>query len=374
MKKPPTRGRRIRRFVARIAAVVLVIMVAGFLVAWSRSTNDCEEVKRNRPVDGMQAVIYCEYGSPEVLELATIEKPVPGDSQVLVRVRAAAVNPLDWHYMRGTPYLMRLDGGLRKPKVIRLGVDFAGTVESVGRAVTQFGPGDEVFGARTGALAQYITIRQDRVAAKPANITFEQAAAVPVSALTALQALRDHGKVDPGQKVLINGASGGAGTFAVQIAKALGAEVTGVSSGRNSELVRSLGADHVIDYTMQDFTKGGERYDVIIDNVGNRSLSDLRDVLAPTGRYVMVGGPSGRWIDPFPRVLGLIVTSWFVDQEMRFFMSKLDTEDLKLLREMIETGRITPVIDRRYPLAEAAKAIEYLETGRARGKVIVLPE
>ena len=371
MKKPTIRGRRVRRVIARLSAVVIVLLMTGCLVAYWRSTNECADVKQSRPTDGMQAIIYCDYGSPEVLELSTLEKPVPGDSQVLVRVRAAAVNPLDWHYMRGTPYPMRLDGGLRKPKVIRLGVDFAGTVESVGRAVTQLEPGDEVFGARTGAFAQYVTIREDRVVRKPANITFEQAAAVPVAGLTALQALRDHGKVGPGQKVLINGASGGVGTFAVQIAKALGAEVTGVCSSRNVELVRSIGADHVIDYTKEDFTRRDERYDVIIDNVGNHSLSDLRGVLAPTGTYVMVGGPSGRWIDPFPRVLALVVTSWFVDQEMRFFMSRIDQEDLTLLRQMIEAGQLTPVIDRRYPLAEATRAVEYLETGRARGKVVI---
>ena len=374
MKTPDTFGRRVRRYMARLLAVVLVALMSSCLVAYWRSTNDCEDVKRDPPADGMQAIIYCDYGSPAVLELATLARPVPGDSQVLVRVQAAAVNPLDWHYMRGTPYLMRLGEGFRKPKVIRLGTDFAGTVEAVGRAVTLFQPGDTVFGARTGAFARYVTVREDRIAAKPGNITVEQAAAVPVAALTALQALRDHGKVRPGQKVLINGASGGVGTFAVQIAKALGAQVTGVSSSRNVELVRSLGADHVIDYTKEDFTQREERYDVIIDNVGNHSLSDLRDVLTPTGTYVMVGGPSGRWLDPIPRVFGLMITSWFADQEMRFFISQLNQEDLATLSDMMTKGQMTPVIDRRYTLAETAKAIEYLETGRARGTVVITIE
>jgi len=320
----------------------------------------------------MKAIVYCDYGPPEGLKLGTVEKPVPGDSQVVVRVRAASVNPLDWHYMRGTPYIGRIEMGLRKPKVIRLGVDFAGTVESVGPAVTGLKPGDEVFGGRTGAFAQYVTVRQGRVVSKPSNVTFEQAAVVPVAAITALQGLRDHGKVRPGERVLINGASGGVGTFAVQIAKWLGAEVTGVSSTRNVELVRSIGADHVVDYTKDDFTRGAVRYDVIIDNVGNRSLSDLRRVLTPTGRYVMIGGPSGRWIAPFPRVLALVVTSWFVNQDMRFFVSRLNQPDLTTLRDLIEAGTVTPVIDRRYTLSQVSEAIAYLETGRARGKVVIV--
>jgi NADPH:quinone reductase-like Zn-dependent oxidoreductase len=368
-KRAPVR--RVRRILARVAAVIAVLMFSGCMVAWFRSTNACYDGTRAVPKEGMQAIVYCDYGSPEVLKLETIEKPTPGDSSVLVRVRAAAVNPLDWHYMRGEPRLMRLGEGFRRPKEIRLGVDFAGTIESVGKAVTQFKPGDEVFGARTGAFGQYITVRATMVTSKPGNVGFEEAAAIPVSALTALQALRDHGKVGPGQKVLINGASGGVGTFAVQIAKALGAEVTGVCSSRNVELVRSLGADHVIDYTKEDFTKSDTRYDVIIDNVGNHPVADLRRMLPPDGRYVMVGGPSGGWIDPFPRVLTLIVTGWFVDQDLSFFISRLSGEDLALLREMIEAGQITPVIDRRYTLAEVPKAIEYLETGRARGKVVI---
>ena len=376
MKKPSTRWGRVRRIVARLAALGLLLLVAMGLIAYARSTNACVDGDHPSPASGgMVAIIYCEYGSPEVLRLDTLEKPVPSDSQVLVRVRAVAVNPLDWHYMRGEPSFARSSMGLRKPVVTRLGVDFSGTVEAVGRAVTRFEPGDEVFGARTGAFAQWVTVRERAVVSKPANITHEQAAAVPVAALTALQGLRDQAGVRAGQKVLINGASGGVGTFAVQIAKWLGAEVTGVCSTRNVELVRSIGADHVVDYTREDFTKGSEQYDVIIDNVGNHGLSDLRRVLTPNGTYVMIGGPKGRWLDPLPRVFALVVTSRFVDQKMRFFISQVNLEDLTILRDLMESGAITPVIDRRYgSLSELPKAIEYLETGRARGKVVVVVE
>lgn len=372
LNKPKGLGAQLRRTLARLAGLILVVLIAVGLIAYWRSTNECADRDRVSPSNGMKAIIYCDYGPPEVLKLENVEKPVPSDSQVLVRVRAAAANPLDWHYMRGTPYIGRLEMGLRKPKVIRLGVDFAGTVESVGRAVTQFKPGDEVFGTRTGAFAEYVAVWEDRVVSKPSNVTFEKAAAVPVAALTALQGVRDHGKVRSGQKVLINGASGGVGTFAVQIAKSLGAEVTGVSSTRNVDLVRSLGADHVVDYTKEDFTRSAVRYDVIIDNVGNHSISALRQVLTPDGKYVMIGGPSGRWIAPFPRVLAAVVTSWFVDQDMRFFLSQVNEQDLTTLGDLIQAGTITPVIDRRYKLSDVPKAIEYLETGRARGKVVIV--
>ena len=374
MNRPAPRPRRVRRIIARLAAFALLVSLSGCLFAYFRSTNECADQDRPSPAIGMQAVVYCDYGSPDVLKLETVEKPVPTDSQVLVRVRAAAVNPLDWHYMRGTPQLARMEMGLRKPKVIRLGVDFAGTVEAVGSAITRFKPGDEVFGARTGAFAQYVTVRESYVVSKPSNVSFEQAAAVPVAALTALQALRDQGQLRPGQKVLINGASGGVGTFAVQIARALGADVTGVCSGRNVELVRSLGAHHVIDYTKENFTTGEQRYDLIVDNVGNHPVPDIRRVLTPHGRYVMVGGPSEGWADPLPRVLSLVVTSWFVDQDLRFFISKVDRDDLTLLRDMIEAGTITPMIDRTYSLSEVPQAIAYLETGRARAKVAITVE
>jgi NADPH:quinone reductase-like Zn-dependent oxidoreductase len=320
----------------------------------------------------MKAVVYCDYGPPDVLRIEAAEKPIPTDSQVLVRVRAASVNPLEWHYMRGAPYFARFGMGLRKPVNTRLGVDFSGVVESVGRSVTQFKPGDEVFGGRTGALAEYVTVRENgNVVLKPSNITFEQAATVPVAAITALQGLRDKGQVKPGQRVLINGASGGVGTFAVQIAKSLGANVTGVCSTRNVEMVRSIGADQVVDYTKDDFTTGAERYDVILDNVGNRSLSDIRRVLKPDGKYVMVGGPSGKWVDPLPRVLHMLVTSPFVKQDMTMFISELNKQDLTILRDLMASGKMTPVIDRRYSMTEIGPAIEYLETGRARGKVVI---
>lgn len=290
----------------RIVRWTLVVVPFGLLfvglVAYWRSTNTCDDRPLGAPVNPMRAVAYCDYGSTDVLTIETIEKPVPTDGQVLVRVRAAAVNPLDWHYMRGTPYVMRLDTGLRKPKVTRLGVDFAGTIEAVGPHVTRFKPGDDVFGGRTGALAEYVTMRETgALVAKPANVTFEQAAAVPIAALTALQALRDRGRIGPGQKVLINGASGGVGTYAVQIARHFGAEVTGVCSTRNVALVRSLGAHHVVDYTRENFTRGTQRYDVILDNVGNHPLRAITRVLTPDGRYVLIGagGPEDhRWIGP----------------------------------------------------------------------------
>lgn len=361
-----------RRILGWTVAALALALVVGGAAAWWASSNDCD---RGLPAGGerMKAVIHCEYGSPDALELREIQRCVPADDELLVRVRAAAVNPLDWHYVRGTPYLARLlDMGLRKPKVIRLGVDFAGTVEAVGAKVTRFRSGDEVFGGRTGAFAEYVCVREHRaVVHKPPGLTFEEAAAVPVAAVTALQGLRDEGALQPGQKVLVNGASGGVGTFAVQLAKAFGADVTGVCSTRNVELVRSLGADQVVDYTREDFTRTGERYDVLLDNVGNRSLSECRRVLAPEGRYVMVGGPKGRWLDPLPRALAAHVTSWFVPQRMGAFLAELNQEDLTVLRELLAAGKVRPAIDRRYPLAEVPAAIRYLEEGRARGKVVI---
>ena len=367
-----------KRALKWIAAAVPLALLVAFLFAYWSSDNACSEdgrVAADAPRTPMRAVIYCDYGPPEVLTLQDVERPVPDDDQVLVRVRAAAVNPLDWHYMRGTPYIARFGMGLRKPKVTRLGVDYAGTVEAVGRNVTQFKPGDEVFGGRNGAFAQYVVARADRaIARKPANLTFEQAAAIPVSGLTALQALRDQGKIRPGQKVLINGASGGVGTFAVQLAKSLGAEVTGVCSTRNVDMVRSIGADHVIDYTKENFTTRPERYDLVIDNVGNHSLRATRGVLTPEGKMVIVGGPSGRWVDPLPRAFGARAMSSFSRQKMSFFMAELRPSDLAELRDLAEAGKLTPVIDRRYELSEIQAAIAYLETGRARGKVVVTME
>lgn len=321
----------------------------------------------------MQAIRYRCYGSPEVLELAVVARPTPADDEVLVKVHAASVNPLDWHYMRGKPYIMRLSSGIGRPADPRFGVDFAGTVEAVGKNVQRFKPGDEVFGGKSGALAEYVTVREDRaLVLKPADISFEEAAAVPVAAITALQAVRDKGQVKPGHKVLVNGASGGVGTFAVQIAKSYGAEVTGVSSTRNVELVRSIGADHVIDYKQQDFTRGAQRYDVIIDNVGNHPLLAYRRVLEPDGIVVMVGGPSGDpWIGPLARPIRAAVLSPFVSQRFAMLMAALNAEDMGVLRDLLAAGRLKPVIDRRYTLPEVPAAIAYLEEGRARGKVVI---
>ncbi len=327
----------------------------------------------------MKAVIYTNYGPPDVLEIRDIKKPVPNDDQVLVKVRAAALNPLDWHFMEGTPYIGRLMmGGLRKPKEPRLGVDYAGTVEAVGKnpaAAGWFKPGDEVFGGRIGAFAEYVCVRADRgVALKPANLTFEQAAAIPVAGLTALRGLRNKGKVQPGQKVLINGASGGVGTFAVQIAKSFGAEVTGVCSTRNVDLVRSLGADHVIDYTKEDFTKSEERYDVILDNVGTQPLLGFRRVLKPKGICVLIGGGGpndGRWIGPLARPVKALLMSPFISQKMGMMLAKPSKDDWSILGDLMQSGKVKPVIDRTYKLSEVRQAIAYLEEGHARGKVVI---
>ena len=324
----------------------------------------------------MKAIVYHRFGSSEVLQLASVEKPAPKDDEILVRVRAASLNPLDWHYMEGTPYVARLMGfGLTTPTDPRLGVDFAGTVEAAGKNVTEFRPGDDVFGMRTGAFAEYLTVRAARsVVKKPAAVTFEQAAAVPVAAVTALQALRDAGKLQAGEKVLINGASGGVGTFAVQLAKSMGGEVTGVCSTRNLELVRSLGADHVVDYTKQDFTASGQRYDLIVDNVANRSLLANRRALAPHGRYVLVGGGGvheNRWVGPLVRPLRALMLSRVVSQDMHMMIADTNKADLAQLGDLIAAGKLKPVIDRRYKLSETPAAMTYLETGHARGKVVI---
>ncbi|MFQ6006823.1 MAG: NAD(P)-dependent alcohol dehydrogenase [Woeseia sp.] len=320
----------------------------------------------------MKAIVYRCYGSPDVLEIEDIERPSPADNEVLVKVHAASINPLDWHYMRGSPYIMRLGSGLGTPKDSSLGVDFAGTVEAVGRNVKRFKPGDEVFGGRSGAFAEYLTIPDDRaLVLKPASVTFEQAASAPIAAITALQALRDKGRLKSGQKVLINGASGGVGTFAVQIAKFFGAEVTGVCSTRNVEMVRSIGADHVFDYTREDYTESGQRYDLIIDNVGNHSLSANRRVLGPEGTLVIVGAPKGDWLRPFMRPIKAFLLSPFVGQEFVMILAHMDTEDLAFLGDLMQAGKLTPVIDRRYRLSEVPAAIRYSEQGHARGKIII---
>ncbi len=354
--------------------LVLFVGVVLLFIAYWRSTNDCDQLGVAQG-DTMKAIVYCDYGLAN-LKLADIKKPAPTDDQVLVKIRAASVNPYDWHFVEGTPKIMRAMGvGVRKPKDTRLGVDFAGTIEAVGKNVTQFKPGDEVFGGRAGAFAEYVCRRAEgAIALKPANITFEQAASVNIAGITALQGLRDKGKVQPGQKVLINGASGGVGTFAVQIAKSFGAEVTGVCSTRNVDLVRSLGADHVIDYTKEDFAQGTERYDVILDNVPNHSLSECRHVLNPKGKYVMIGGGGpndSRWVGPFGRVIHALLASPFVSQEMGMMMADSNRNDLTVLADMMQSGKVKPVIDRTYKLSEVPDAIRYVEEGHARGKVVI---
>ena len=320
----------------------------------------------------MKAIVQEEYGLPDVLELKDIDNPVVGDHDVLVRVHAAAVHPGDYFIMTGVPYVVRLAFGLRKPRNGVPGRDVAGLVEAVGKNVTRFQPGDEVFGwCTTGVLAEFACAEEGNFAPKPANLTFEQAAAVTVSATAALQALRDKGEVQPGQKVLIAGASGGVGTFAVQIAKSLGAEVTGVCSTRNVDMVRSIGADHVIDYTKEDFTQSGQRYDVMLDNAETHSLSKCRRVLAPKGTYIPNRGSGGRWIGPLGRIIKARAISLLVRQRLRPFLSMENNEDLVHLKELIESGKVTPVIDRTYPLSESAEALAYVAEGHARGKVVI---
>jgi NADPH:quinone reductase-like Zn-dependent oxidoreductase len=320
----------------------------------------------------MQAMVQDEYGSGEVMHLRQIDQPGIADHEVLVRVRAAGVNPADWAIMSGLPYIARPIYGLRRPKHAVRGTDVAGTVEAVGSAVTRFKVGDDVFGWCTGSYAEYAAVPEDALAAKPRNISFEQAASVPMAAMVALQALRDHGGVRPGQTVLINGASGGIGTFAVQIAKSLGAEVTGVCSTRNMGLVRSIGADHVIDYTTEDFTKSGRRYDLILDNVANHSLSELRGALTPTGSLVPNGGNFGnRWFAGGGRVLSSHVLARVAGQPIHPFLVSQNQADLITLKELIEAGKVTPVVDRAYPLSETAQAIDHVGLGHARGKVAI---
>ena len=316
----------------------------------------------------MKAIVYTKYGSPDVLQFKDVEKPTPKAHEVLVKIHASSANPADWHLMRAEPFLARLANGLLKPKNTRLGADVAGRVEAIGSNGTQFQPGDEVFGEMTldvlGGFAEYVAAPEALLALKPANLTFEQAAAVPLAAFTALQGLRDKGQIKPGQKVLINGASGGVGTFAVQIAKALGAaEVTGVCSTRNFDLVRSIGADQVIDYTQTDFTKTGQRYDLIFDTVGNRSVADLKRALTPNGICSVAG---------FTTLARLFQVMLLGGKQVGLMeTAKTNKTDLLILKELLEAGKVVPVIDRRYPLAQTADAIRYLETGRARGKVVI---
>jgi len=373
-KRPRKRWKRVIKWTV---VLILLVLIAWFEIAYWKSTNECGHTAA--PTNPMKAIVYCDYGLGN-LKLENVEKPVPNDDQILIRVRATSVNPYDWHFIEGTPKIMRLGVGLRKPKDTRLGVDYAGTVEAVGKNVTQFKPGDEVFGGRGGAFAEYVCVRQDRlVATKPANITFDQAGSADIAGVTALQAVRDKGKVQSGQKVLINGASGGVGTFAVQIAKSYGADVTGVCSTRNVDLVRSLGADHVIDYTKEDFTKSDQRYDVILDNVANHSISEYRRVLTPKGKYIMIGGGSGAkdWQGLFgmmTRPFKAMLLKPFVSQEMGMMLTDPKQNDLVVLADLMQSGKVKPVIDRTYTLEQLPDAVRYVEEGHARGKVVITVE
>ena len=324
----------------------------------------------------MKAIAQERYGAPEALELRDIDRPVVGDDDVLVRVRAASANPYDLHFMRGLPYIVRVAGsragfGIRGPRPHTRGRDLAGQVEAIGKNVTQLRPGDEVYGVGRGTFAGYALASERELAPKPATMTFVQAAAMPVAGVTALRAIRDHGRIQPGQTVLINGAAGGVGTFAVQIAKASGANVTGVCSTRNLEMVRSIGADHVIDYTVEDFTRGPNRYDLILDLVGNHSVSACRRALEPSGTLLLSHGGRSTWFGPFGQILRALVMSRFVSQRLFPFTAHVTHEDLVALNELAEGGKVVPVIDRTYPLCDGADAIRHLESGHARGKVVI---
>lgn len=353
-----------------LAVLGLAIVALAITVGYS---SDCESVASGTNGSStMKAVIRRCYGGPEALEFVDVEKPQPGPKDILVRVEAAAVNPLDYHYMRGSPYLMRLAIGIGKPNDSRMGVDFAGVVAEVGSEVTRFDVGDAVFGGRDGAFAEFLLIGEDgALASKPDNVAFDQAAAIPIAALTALQTLRDYGGLQAGQKVLINGASGGVGTYTVQIAKALGAEVHGVCSTRNVNMVRALGADHVFDYKSENYTESGNKYDLIVDMVGNHALSANLDVLKSDGKLIMVGGPKGNWVAPFWNPIKALMLSPFVDQEVSMMLAELNGEDLQYVATLIANGELTSRIDTYFPLAETAAALRYLETQRARGKVII---
>lgn len=318
----------------------------------------------------MKTVIYSNYGSPDVLEIVEMEKPLPKENETLVKVRASSVNIAEWYAMTGLP-LARLGSGFFKPKDTRLGVDFAGVVEAVGKNVTDFKPGDQVFGGRGGAWAEFVTVRK-AIARKPANVTFEEAAAVPTAGITALQGLRDVGKIQPGQKVLINGASGGVGSFAVQIAKAFGAEVTAVCSTRNVECARSHGADHVFDYTKEDFTRSGQQYDLLLDVNGRRSWFEYKRVLKPDATAVIVGGPRTPLIGPLSHVIGMKLASLGSKRKVLFFVAKFNREDMTALKDLLETGKIKPLVERTYPLTQIANAMRYLGTGHAQGKIVVM--
>jgi NADPH:quinone reductase-like Zn-dependent oxidoreductase len=317
----------------------------------------------------MKAVLHTTYGPPEVLKIEEIEKPTPKDDEVLVKIRATSVNPAEWYAMTGL-FVARLGGGLLRPKETRLGADFSGVVEAVGRDITGFKPGDEVYGARSGAFAEYVCVR-NIIIPKPKSLTFEQAGAVPIAAITALQGLRDYGKLQPGQKVLINGASGGVGTFAVQIAKAMGAEVTAVCSPRNVELIRSLGADRVIDYTTEDFTRSGQRYDLLLDIAGSRTWYEYKRVLTPDANFIIVGGPKFPVIGPLRHIAAINLAALGASQKITFFIAKFNLEDFHLLNQWFESGKVRPVVEKAYPLAQVSEAMRHLGAGHAQGKIVV---
>ena len=320
----------------------------------------------------MQAVRRSTYGTPDVLRIDSVPVPTPANDSIVVKVVAASVNPLDWHFMTGTPYLVRLQGGATKPKVQSLGVDFSGVVDAVGEDVTEFAAGDEVFGGGNGTFAEYVKVKPQSIIAKPTNLSFEQAAAVPIAAFTALQALTKAG-LKSGDKVLVNGASGGVGTFAVQIAKAAGAEVTGVCSGRNVEMVKGIGADHVIDYQQDDFTAGAERYDIMIDNIGNKGLTTCKRLLTPEGAYVMVGGPKKKFLGPILRLLWAVTLFMFSKKNAIPVLANQTKEDLEKIRDLLASGEVVPVVGRTYSLSETAAALTELGGRHAQGKIVIVP-
>jgi len=353
-----------------IGGLLLLGIVA--LAITLRYESDCAPIPETRDGETMMAVHYSCYGGADVLQIGQHPKPIPTGNELLIRVEKAAVNPLDWHFMRGSPYFMRLTSGIGKPTDTRLGRDFSGVVEAVGPDVENYEVGDAVFGGAGGTFAEYVLRGEDyAVAAKPDNVSHADAAALPVAVATALQALRDKGELKPGQRVLINGASGGVGTYAVQIAKAMGAHVTGVCSTRNVERVMALGADEVIDYKTDDYTEMDQTYDLIVDNVGNHSILANRRALAPGGRMVMVAGGYGDWIGPLANPLMSLVISPFVEEEFVMLLAELKSEDLATAAEMMAAGDLKTVIDQHYPLSEIADAIDYSESGRARGKIII---
>jgi NADPH:quinone reductase-like Zn-dependent oxidoreductase len=361
----------------KIWTSIAVILLAGYVVAdWAFRHPPAPVVAPvpADPAERMKAVVYYQYGGPEVLQIAEVAKPEPADNEVLIKVAAASINPFEMHFMRGTPYLVRPMSGWRAPKRYRLGVDFAGTIVATGKLVTRYKVGDRVYGAADGALAEYLTLPEDDTfGTVPSNISFEQAAAVPIAGFTALQALRDEAKLRAGEKILVNGASGGVGTFAVQIAKSMGAEVTGVCSTRNLAMVTALGADHVIDYTHEDFTKGSERYDLILDNVGSHSLLQYRHALTHDGRLVIVGGVGGDpLLGPMEAPVRALFLKPFVSQKMSMVMASVNKKsDYAVMSELMQSGKVTPFVDQHYPMDKIQDAMRYLETGHARGKVVI---